>query len=803
LVGSNVQLRMYDGTFSDPGRVETLTNSDRDLSDNLIGKDRLTSASVQVKAKTPTLVLDPVDPHGPSSAGPTAVDSITVTWQSAGSTEYQARIFSGLLASSNKCGGSAPMIERNPVWALSPSWSFGTLPAGTYTWCVRGRIADKKNAQYYSDWVMKRIDIAAASLPASTTQNIPYVYDVESPTSDWTASGLWRRITDPVDANNDLWACNNADSRYGDPTYGGGDLTSPPIQVPAGGAVLRFRYRYETESDLIFWDQRWVQISQNGGRFQNLIQLSEDKMYTWLASPSIDLSAYANSTIRIRFHFSTADRYYNGFQGWLVDDISLTPPTTQACGESASDTIDTAVKLTVGAGLSSQICPAGDIDFYKFTANAGKKYIAEVYAARLDPTSALDTHLTLLDMDKYGNTLIDSNDDLQKDVMTDSRLYFQIPETGEYYLKVKAGNHPTDGGSAYFYILLLSEQTSTTDTDAPSLTMVYPIAQEGVPSGPATFSVLSEDRGSGVKKIEFWWHSPDWNAGKWQLLSEDAYADDGWSAPFDGSNYAEGQSGALMVISYDNEENVNLQVQWNVPIDDTPPVTGLVSLPAITDSTGIQLSWNASDARSRLKRFEIQYQMDGGDWKDWESNIPSDRRSIWYIGLPGHTYGFRMRGVDTAGNPGTYSSTAETTTQTTGTCKVDPFEQGSGDDKAALAVPLKLDAFEAHNYCGVEDADWYAFQAQAGQEFLIWALPDAGSIAGSTLDLYQSDENGWLMQVSSPEISSPLSVRWVAPQAGLYLIRLTPMTDGVSGNNTGYRIRVGTGWWSLFPIVGK
>ena len=804
ILGGNVQLRMYDGdSWND--RRETLINSDRNLYDNPTGNNRLSSASVQLRSMINALNLfvdSSYDPHGPSSADPTAVDSITVAWWADGASKYQTRIFSGTLAEANNCGGSDYLIARSPEWSIRPTWSIGTLPAGTYTWCARGRITDSSNNQYYTDWEMTAFPVTYGSLPVGTTLSVPFSDDVESGQHDWTTSGLWRLIADSWNTANHVWACNNKDNDIGDGTYGGGDLTSAPLQIPAGGATLRFDYRYETESDQVFWDERWIQVSQNGGRFQNLIQLSDDAMNTWLTSPAIDLSAYANSTVRIRFHFSTTDRYYNGgLEGWLVDNIRVIMPELQGCEESTNNTIASATQINLGEELSAEVCPAGDVDYYKFFANKGDRLIASTDALQLSPSSLLDTHLTFLDQNKYVNSPLDSNDDLQPGVMTDSRLYIQIPEDGEYYLKVKSADHPTSGGSNYFYSISLYEQPVTSDVIPPSLKMVYPTSQDGVPSGTASFSALSEDAGSGVSRVDFWWHSPNWNENEWTLLARDAYGEDGWQAEFNGTGYTGGQSGALAVITYDWENNARLVVDWDVTIDTTPPVTSLISLPALTDGTGILLTWNASDAQSRLGGYDIQYRDDGGNWQTWQTNVPGSQRSTWFVGQPGHSYAFRMRGRDMPGNQEAYPGSAEVTTQTAVSCEVDAYDEGTGDGAASLAAPLQLDTYQVHNYCGVGDVDWTGFFAQVGEEFLISILPGSGSPAGGSLDLYQSSESGWLLHREVPGIAGPLTVRWVAPADGLFLIRLMPKNNSVSGNNATYRIRVGSGWWIDLPVI--
>jgi Peptidase family M23/Bacterial pre-peptidase C-terminal domain len=804
IIGDNVQLRMYDGdSWSD--RRETLTNSDRNLADNPINLDHLSSASVQLRTLIPALGLfvdGSNDPHGPSSADPSSIDSITVAWRADGATKYQTRIFPGTLAAADECGGSGYLIARTPEWSIQPTWSIGTLPAGNYTWCARGRITDGSNNQYFSNWEMEPFPVTSGALPTGTTRSVPFSDNVESGLNGWTGSGLWRLIEDTWNSTNHVWACNNTDNDYGDPTLGGGDLTSAPIQIPTGGAMLRFDYRYETESDQVFWDQRWVQISQNGGRFQNLVQLSEDAMDTWRTSPTIDLSAYAGSVVRIRFHFSTTDKYYNGgMEGWLVDNVSVTLPGLQGCEESSNNTVESATPISLGEEVNAEVCPAGDVDYYKFSALKGDKLIASVDALQLEPSSLLDTHLTLLDQDAYGNSPIDSNDDMQPGVMTDSQLYIQVPEDGQYYLKVKSADHPTSGGSNYFYSISLHEQPVISDTVGPNLTMVYPTNQDGVPSGLASLSALAEDPGCGVSRVEFWWHSPNWSADEWTLLARDAYGDDGWQAGFDGSGYTEGQSGALAVIAYDWENNTRLAVDWDVTIDNTPPVTSLMSLPAMTDGTGILLTWNATDARSRLGSFDIQYQADGGSWQTGQTNIPGTQRSTWFVGQPGHSYAFRMRGRDMPGNLEPYPDSAEVTTQTAGACEVDPYDLGMGDGAAGLAVPLLPDIYQDHNYCSVGDIDWTGFFAHAGQELLISVLPGSDSPAGSSLDLYQSSESGWLLHREAPVTAGPLSLYWVAPADGLYLIRLVPKISGVSGNNATYRIRVGSGWWLDFPVI--
>ncbi|MBN2256308.1 MAG: M23 family metallopeptidase [Anaerolineaceae bacterium] len=798
IMGGSVQLRLYDGTLAEPGRKETLSNSDRNLADNPIGNDRLSSAYVLNRAVSPEVFLDGSSPHGPGIDPPRAIDSITLAWQAEGATKYQASIFSGIVS----CDSTGPLLTRDPLWSVSPTWSIGTLPAGNYTWCVRGRIYSG-STEYRSEWARRAFTVSAAALPGTYTRNLPFTYDVESGIGDWTSSGLWRRIPDPINTNNDLWACNNTDNDYGDSTYGGGDLTSPPIQIPAQGATLRFKYRYETESNQIFWDQRWVQISQNNGRFQNLVQLSDDAMHTWRTSPAIDLSAYAGSTVRIRFHFSIADKYYNGgLEGWLVDDVSVTATAPENCGEPLNNTIATAQAVGYGEELTGTICPAGDVDYYKFTVEKDERLIAQVKAMRLVPASLLDTHLTLLDQNAYGNSPLFSNDDMQTGLMTDSQIYFAAPGDGTYYLKVKAGDHPGSGGSGYSYTISLIEQPNITDTVPPNLAIQYPSGKDGIPSGVAMFSALADDAGSGISHVDFWWHSPNWDTDKWLLMSSDSYGADGWQAIFDGTAYHEGQKIALVVMATDWAGNTRVVSNWNVPIDDTPPVTKLNPLPGNINGNGIYLSWTATDSTSRLGDFDIQYQMDGGDWLTGPTGIPGNQRGAWFLGEIGHQYAFRMRGADRAGNQESYPPGAETATHTNGNCTLDQYELNDGDDLYLNATELVLGTYqENHNFCELDDIDWVKFNALAGQTYLITIWPDAASPLGSAVDLYQSDESNLLIHYDAPGFMSPVMMKWQAPADDLYFLRISPLLAGIMGDNTAYDIRVGAGSWFTLPLV--
>ncbi|MFQ5612324.1 MAG: M4 family metallopeptidase [Anaerolineae bacterium] len=162
-------------------------------------------------------------------------------------------------------------------------------------------------------------------------QSAPWSDDMESGANGWTANGFWHQVQDGVSPypeshspTHSWWYGQDASGNYDNGAANSGSLSSPAVNIPAGalGASLSFWSWYETETTETSWDQRWVQISIDGGPFQNLAQLSGDSMQTW-TEHSFDLSPYAGSQVRVRFFFDTIDAAFNNYRGWYIDDVAI------------------------------------------------------------------------------------------------------------------------------------------------------------------------------------------------------------------------------------------------------------------------------------------------------------------------------------------------------------------------------------------------------------------------------------------------------------------------------------------------
>ena len=105
------------------------------------------------------------------------------------------------------------------------------------------------------------------------------------------------------------------------------------ITLPDFGKItLQFNYFLETEG-YPGYDVAKVEISRDGASYillaSNQAGTLGDPTDGWL-SKSIDLSDYAGSDVRIRFHFKSVDEYFNTFAGYYIDDVEILAPSYES-----------------------------------------------------------------------------------------------------------------------------------------------------------------------------------------------------------------------------------------------------------------------------------------------------------------------------------------------------------------------------------------------------------------------------------------------------------------------------------------
>jgi murein DD-endopeptidase MepM/ murein hydrolase activator NlpD len=541
-VGENLWVTLFaDLEFRE--RSETFITNDSNLLDNRIGLNTVSSLIVKDNSTPPSIPLMIWPSAGfsiPASA------STSLFWEdTGGAIEFQVHL-----------DGESEVFSE---WQVYPYWHMGGLPEGNYTWQVRAR-----NANGESNWSeLRSLSISAGELVDEPAFLLPYLYDVEDATASWMGSGLWQRIASETNAFSGQYIWRYGEGEGNDANYNWfrtGDLTSPVIEVPELeiGSIeqpyLRFWSRYDTESQNQHWDQRWVQVSVQDGSFQNLFQLSQDPMNYWVQSPYIDLSAFAGKQIRIRFYFTSLDTLGNNYQGWSIDDVQISMTSLPACSTPGlqTDGLEGAVGLVYGDQVNGEICPPGDEDYYLFRGEAGDTIVVDINAQVIE--SNLDAVLQLLDSD--GTSQLAYHDDELAGVLFDPHLGYRLLRDGDYFLKVMPWDHPGAGGSNYSYDLSIF-----TDDSPPVAEIQSPISTASLPL-KGIVQAITEDEGSGVSHVDFYWHSSDWLDSDWVNIGSDWSGDDGWSMNYSAEEEQEGA--AFYIRVFDWAGNWTVAGSWDL-----------------------------------------------------------------------------------------------------------------------------------------------------------------------------------------------------------------------------------------------
>lgn len=135
--------------------------------------------------------------------------------------------------------------------------------------------------------------------------------------------------------------------------------------------------------------------------------------------------------------------YYEDY-GWAGATVQWLPllGTEETEGNNTPGYAD-----PINGSVHGFINPAGDVDYFWFSGQAGQQITAEVTAAR--NSSDLDAYLTLYASD--GTTVLAANDDTYG---ADSYLSRALPQNGMYYLAVQ--HHSNSGGPSHWYSLSAS-----------------------------------------------------------------------------------------------------------------------------------------------------------------------------------------------------------------------------------------------------------------------------------------------------------------------------------------------------------
>jgi hypothetical protein len=467
-----------------------------------------------------------------------------------------------------------------------------------------------------------------------------------------------------------------------------------------------------------------------------------------------------------------------------------------SCADQSNETPDTATAITLdGAPFSGRICPSGDVDYYSFSAPGGTPVRIKIGAKRLDPLNPLDSFIQLIDAN--GKDVITSNDDIDSTNSAppyrDSLIETILPKTGTYYVRVKAWDYPGSGGPAYTY--QLSVTTNTGNRTIPFVQINQPVSPTQVSTIPFIVEAKATDsQGSGIQRVDFYWHTSDWVNSNWVKFASDTNGSDGWWVIFDPKNINT-VGGAFYVMATNNAGATAGAILSDVVPDTTPPSSQMQPLPVSVNSTAVNLTWTTPEGQNDVNHYEIQYTFNAGAWTTWNVQPGGSQQSAWFVGAPG-AYTFRMQAVDNAQNAEGFPASAEASTTLNGAC-TDPQPT---NNSAATALALALGESQQMVLCQ-NDVDWFSFSATQGQN-LVLLFPSVSG--GAAVHISLLDPAGTtLIDGSAGGAGQGIFRSWKVPATGTYKIEIQSIDSGPYGSDVKYGVYAGPGGIYYFPFVNR
>lgn len=130
-----------------------------------------------------------------------------------------------------------------------------------------------------------------------------------------------------------------------------------------------------------------------------------------------------------------------------------------------------------------------------------------------------------------------------------------------------------------------------------------------------------------------------------------------------------------------------------ITVDTGLPTSSVNALSAATSTASFTVSWTGSDALSGLSHYDIQIKEGDGSWQDWL--VATTLTSSDLSGVIDHTYSFRSRAYDLAGNVEAYPAAADASTCVTCSFAYSIGWGGDGSGEGEFHYPfgITLDGF--------------------------------------------------------------------------------------------------------------
>ena len=156
-----------------------------------------------------------------------------------------------------------------------------------------------------------------------------------------------------------------------------------------------------------------------------------------------------------------------------IDPADL--PSVIADGsDDHGNAIDGATSAAVGVDVEGVIDYEGDSDYFRFTAEEGRLYQIDVTLGTL-PDSYLSLYVEMVGPETWG---VEANDDYEDSVA--SRIIWEAPESGNYYIRVNGGVRYDQVGSYTLTVSIIDDHSNTPNNAANSGNTSYDTDGDGL-----------------------------------------------------------------------------------------------------------------------------------------------------------------------------------------------------------------------------------------------------------------------------------------------------------------------------------
>ncbi|MEL7644879.1 MAG: M23 family metallopeptidase [Anaerolineaceae bacterium] len=231
-----------------------------------------------------------------------------------------------------------------------------------------------------------------------------------------------------------------------------------------------------------------------------------------------------------------------------------------------------------------------------------------------------------------------------------------------------------------------------------------------------------------------------------------------------------------------------------------PPPASQLESAQTSDSTAARLSWTAQTNGVPLGQFELQWRESLQPWSPGQSfTYPPEKRQAWFLGEFGKVYDFRLRALDSNGQPEAWPAgeLPEKSVSMPASCSQDIQEP---DDNPGQANLLVSGGSLTANLCPTANQDWFELPLLAGVPYLVDAQALGGG-AAARLSLYAPDGNTLLLVTESPGFGEAAMFHFSAPASGVYFLKLEPLADALAGNAAQYQLSLNNAALTHLPLL--